>query len=251
LDEVGHRDVAAGARVGPDGVRQVADAHVVARDGEVDAPELALRLDEVLDRAADGLLGHEAVVDAPALGQQPLDLAAVAPAARRGDVARQLAALLQVDAHLQEVGGRRGHDLREPARRLRVLVAAGDDVGPSAALQEHDRLQQVGGDLRPPHRLLDLPAVGHHPLRRRLHPARAAGVDDVRQPVRRPRLEVGDLRGVVRLALRRILLAQLGDCCDAGDGHGDQEQDGERNPALPARTFGERPAGHRVDRMRS
>ena len=74
----------------------------------------------------------------------------------------------------------------------------------------------------------------------------------MREPVRRPRLQVGDLRRVVRLAaLGLVVPAQLHGHGGADGGHDEQEQDGERDPALPARTFGERPAGHHGDRMRS
>jgi hypothetical protein len=124
---------------------QVADAHVVAGDGQVVAPEALAREAQIARRGLQRLGRVEALVHAPALAL------ACGHAASALDPTREPLAGLDVDAQPEQAGSRLGEDLRQPGRALEVVGRA--RVGPSRALEQDDRLEdrrvQVGGPGHP------------------------------------------------------------------------------------------------------
>ena len=172
-------DAGVGRLVLPEGgehALQVADAHVVGDEREVVAAQLLLRDREVARGAGQRLGRVVALVDRAALALQLLHARRAALLDRAADLAREAPALRDVDLHAEQVLAGLGEDLRQPDGALGV---AGHRVLAAGALEEHERLEHVGGDAGLARRVLDLRAPARDALRRRGRAARRAGVEDV------------------------------------------------------------------------
>jgi hypothetical protein len=242
LDEVGHRDVRTRRRVGPQHVRQVPDPHVVRDDGEVVAAEPLACRRQVAHGAGERLLGLEAGVHRAALGAQRLRARVVAAALRTGDPNRQRAASLEVDVHPEEVLRGLGEDLRETGGGDRVV--ARDHVRAAAALEEHDRLDEVGVEPGVLDGFLDERPERIGALRGREDAARALGVQRVGEPEGCALLELRVLGGVVRkhvLGRHRVARHEGGRGLVAVTGPEDEEHR-ERGEHHQRRARGQAPA---------
>ena len=111
-----------------------------------------------------------------------------------GDLHRQPAALLEIDVHAEEVLPGLGQDLRQARGGDRIVPR--DDVGPSAALEEHDRLDEVRLEAAVVDRVLDERAEGLGALGGREHAAGTLRIERVAEPERGCLLEL--LRPVSR-----------------------------------------------------
>ncbi len=140
LDELRHREIGTG-RVRAQDARQVADSHVVRDDGEVVLAQPLASGGEVANGSRERLLGIEPRVDRPPLLPETLRLGCVTAFDRPGDLRRQPAALLQIHVHAEEVLPGLGQDLGQ-ARGGRGIVS-GNDIRSTAALEEHDRLDEI------------------------------------------------------------------------------------------------------------
>lgn len=131
---------------------------------------------------------------------QSLDGGHVTARVRLGDLPRQFAAGREVDAHAEEVRRRLRQDLREAGRVLGVV--AGDHVGPARALEEDDRLHEVGVDAAPGDGVLDHGAKRGRATRRGHDSAKALGEEDVTEPERGGPFVRGSSTGLVRERVR-------------------------------------------------
>ena len=111
------------------------------------------------------------------------------------DLHRQPATFLQVDGHAEEVLRGLGEDLGEAGRRHRIVPR--DDLRPPAALEEDDRLDEVGLESAVCHGVLDERSEGLRALGGREDASRALGVERVAEPEGGGTLEVLGLRVVV------------------------------------------------------
>ena len=174
------------AGLGPVGAQdalEVAHPHVVGDEGHVVAVEARLGQLEVARRAGERLRGSKRWSTRAPGGPQALHLEQPAAQQVAPDPARVAAAARDVDAHAQEVLARLGEDLGQAHGALRV---ARHRVLAARALEEHERLELVGGHARLARRGLDLRAPARDPLRGRAR-RRPASARRGRAPSRPPR----------------------------------------------------------------
>jgi len=174
---------------------QVADAHVVAHDGEVLALELLARDLQVARRRGQRLGRIEALVHLPPPRQQALHQSAVAAAKRTPQRAPDAPRGCRVDLHAEQAASGLREDLGQADSSLEARV--GGRVRAPGALEQDDRLERVGLD---PGRLrdgLDERPIARCPLSARTGAAGALRVDDVRVAARAGVLEIA-------LARRRV-----------------------------------------------
>ena len=207
----------------------VADAHVVADDREIGAAELLLGDREVARGRGERLDRVEALVDRAAALAQPGHERAVALGGGAPQRAPDAPRARGVDLHLQQVAAGLGEDLGQPDGALELRV--GGRVGAPGALEQDDRLERVGLDVRGLRGGLDERPVARDALGAGAGAARRLGVDDVG-------VAAGGVGGEGLLATRgvgeRVVVgagaggeARVAGLAAEERDHGDRRQDGD------------------------